>query len=152
MSLSWQDVRVSTQLSSGGCCKKGETSTLEILKGVSGIVRPGQFMAIMGASGAGKTSLLNTLAHRNQSNLTWSGELCDKWGRDMQMPFDHLDHVHITAGDIRVNGVNVSKSQLKLVSAYVQQDDYFIGTLTVREVMMFHVSMTLGEVMMFHVR
>ena len=45
-------------------------------------------------------------------------------------------------GEINVNGLPISKSQIKLISAYVQQDDYFIGTLTVREVMQFHVSKT----------
>ena len=45
-------------------------------------------------------------------------------------------------GEINVNGLPISKSQMKLISAYVQQDDYFIGTLTVREVMQFHVSKT----------
>ena len=41
-----------------------------------------------------------------------------------------------------MNGMPISKSQMKLISAYVQQEDYFIGTLKVFEVMMFHVSCT----------
>jgi len=36
----------------------------EILKNISGICRPGELTAIMGASGAGKTSLLNILSCR----------------------------------------------------------------------------------------
>ena len=39
----------------------------EVLKRVSGLVKPGQVMAIMGASGAGKTSLLDILARRNKT-------------------------------------------------------------------------------------
>ena len=35
----------------------------------------------------------------------------------------------------------MSKDKIKLISAYVQQEDYFIGTMTVGEVMMFHVRM-----------
>jgi ABC-type multidrug transport system ATPase subunit len=36
----------------------------EILKGVTGLIQHGKVTAIMGASGAGKTSLLNLLACR----------------------------------------------------------------------------------------
>lgn len=36
----------------------------EILKGVTGLIQHGKVTAIMGASGAGKTSLLNILACR----------------------------------------------------------------------------------------
>ena len=33
----------------------------KILNGVSGVVQSGEFMALMGASGAGKTTLINML-------------------------------------------------------------------------------------------
>ncbi len=79
---------------------------------VNGIVRPGELLAIMGASGAGKTTLLNVLTLRNIKNLRVSG----------------------TRG---VNGVPVSPDYLTSQSAYVQQDDMFIGTLTVREHLVF---------------
>ena len=39
-----------------------------------------------------------------------------------------------------MNGKEMNKDKLKMISAYVQQEDYFIGTMTVKEVMMFHVS------------
>lgn len=38
--------------------------TLEVLKGCTGLCLPGQLTFIMGASGAGKTSLLNRLSDR----------------------------------------------------------------------------------------
>ena len=72
------------------------------------MVRPGEFLAIMGASGAGKSTLLNTLLFRNLSGLKVSG--------------------------LRLaNNKLVTPTSLTAVSAYVQQDDLFIGTLTVRE-------------------
>jgi len=36
----------------------------QILYGLSGFAKPGQLMAIMGASGSGKTSFLNVLGQR----------------------------------------------------------------------------------------
>ena len=64
-------------------------------------------------SGAGKTTLMNTLAHQNLSRLNISGK-------------------------IKINGQEVGK-RIKSLSAYVQQEDLFIGTLTVREHLMFQV-------------
>ena len=40
---------------------------MKILKGVSGYALPGQTLYIMGASGAGKTSLLNIISERASS-------------------------------------------------------------------------------------
>lgn len=63
----------------------------------------------MGASGAGKTTLLNVLNYRNRGNLQIEGE-------------------------IRLNGQLIkSPSTLAAVSGYVQQEDLFYGTLTVKE-------------------
>ncbi|RKP01830.1 hypothetical protein CXG81DRAFT_11477 [Caulochytrium protostelioides] len=80
---------------------------LEILKGVSGMVRPGEVMAIIGASGAAKTTLLDILACRNKS------------GR-----------VH---GDIRINGRRVSAEEHARQIGYVDQEPTLMETLTVYE-------------------
>lgn len=71
-------------------------------------------MAIMGASGAGKTTLLNCLTFRN----------CGK--------------VHIS-GHRYLNGKPVNPDSLARISSYNQQDDLFIGALTVRELLRFQV-------------
>jgi ABC-type multidrug transport system ATPase subunit len=39
----------------------------KVVKGVSGFARPGETLYIMGASGAGKTSLLNILSDRTST-------------------------------------------------------------------------------------
>ena len=88
--------------------KKGtqETEVKAILKGVSASVPSGSLTAIMGSSGSGKTSVLNTLSKRIEV-----GRLR-------------------TTGDITYNG----SPQLRSIrSAYVMQQDVLIPTLTVRE-------------------
>ncbi|KAG0207816.1 hypothetical protein BGX33_006623 [Mortierella sp. NVP41] len=83
----------------------------DVLRQVSGLVKPGQVMAIMGASGAGKTSLLDILARRHKSGA-----------------------IH---GHIYVNGRTVSSSEYKRVVGYVDQEDTLMPTLTVYETILY---------------
>ncbi|KAF9945375.1 hypothetical protein BGZ70_003863, partial [Mortierella alpina] len=83
----------------------------EVLRQVSGLVKPGQVMAIMGASGAGKTSLLDILARRHKSGS-----------------------IH---GHIYVNGRTVSSQEYKRVVGYVDQEDTLMPTLTVYETILY---------------
>jgi ABC-type multidrug transport system ATPase subunit len=46
---------------------------------------------------------------------------------------------YIVEGDVKVNGVSIG-SGIKHISAYVQQEDIFYSTLTVRETLTFRVS------------
>ncbi len=78
--------------------------------------------AIMGASGSGKTTLLNILNFRNQGNL-------------------------VVDADIRINGQKMDSNEIVKKSAYVQQIDLFIGTLTVKEQLTFYVWWTLDKTM-----
>jgi len=48
----------------GGKLFRPTSTKKTILDGVSGIAEPGELHAIMGPSGGGKTSLLNTLSRR----------------------------------------------------------------------------------------
>ncbi|KAK4306529.1 hypothetical protein Pmani_021646 [Petrolisthes manimaculis] len=107
ITYSWQNINVFARTTQG-CGRKKTTSEKHILKNVSGLVRPGELLAIMGASGAGKTTLLNVLTFRSDFSLKITGKL-------------------------HVNGQRVSPEMLTSRSAYVQQDDLFIGTFTVRE-------------------
>ncbi|XP_050698091.1 protein white-like isoform X2 [Eriocheir sinensis] len=114
---SWHRVNVYTTLTSvrgSGVFKRKTKESREkhILKDVTGVCRPGELLAIMGASGAGKTTLLNVLTHRNNDKLR-------------------------VTGDLFVNGRRVDPDTLTSRSAYVQQDDLFIGLITVREQLIF---------------
>lgn len=89
-----------------------------ILKDVSGIMRPGM-NAIMGATGSGKTSLLDVIAGRK-------------------------DPKGLQKGSVLVDG-RVVTSDLRLSSAYVVQDDVLMGTLTVRENLLFSANLRLNR-------
>eukprot|EP00884_Botryococcus_braunii_P020149 jgi/Botrbrau1/6818/Bobra.0153s0015.3 len=84
--------------------KAGEKVHKHILKGCSGVVFPGEMMAIVGPSGAGKSTLLDILAMR----------------------------VKPSSGRIIVD-CKVQDSEFKRFSTYVPQEDSFIPTLTVWE-------------------
>jgi ABC-type multidrug transport system ATPase subunit len=71
----------------------------------------------MGASGAGKTTLMNILTHRRPGKLKLSGE-------------------------VRVNGTNMGR-HINRVAGYVQQEELFIPSMTTREHLQFHVNILL---------
>ncbi|KAH7305503.1 ATP-binding cassette sub-family G member 5 [Stachybotrys elegans] len=92
---------------------------LPILSNAAGIVRNGELLAIMGPSGSGKTTLLNALAHRVAS----AGAK--------------------TTGNISVDSKEASSSMMRDLSAYVEQEDALIGSITVRETMTFAARLSL---------
>nr|WOF01077.1 ABC transporter domain-containing protein [Corynespora cassiicola] len=79
----------------------------QILSGISGAVHPGELLAIMGASGAGKTTFLDILARKNK--------------------------VGITGGDFYLNGEKVRDDEFRNVIGFVDQEDTMLPTLTVHE-------------------
>jgi len=81
-----------------------------ILDGISGSVRSGQMLAVMGSSGAGKTSLLNLLAGR--ATPTKGAK---------------------ATGSLTVNGEPRDYNTFRHISAYVLQDDDMFAELTVEE-------------------
>ncbi|EYC09164.1 hypothetical protein Y032_0062g3393 [Ancylostoma ceylanicum] len=97
------------------CFSRQQRRRKEILHKVSGVAQAGRLLAIMGSSGAGKTTLLNVLTSRNLAGLD----------------------VH---GVVTVDGLRVSKWKLREISAFVQQQDMFIGTMTAREHLRFMVN------------
>eukprot|EP01083_Nonionella_stella_P137588 418653_1 len=80
---------------------------LVILNNISGHAKPGQFLAIIGASGAGKTSLLNILA-----------------SRVLQVPD------HTLTGKVTINGQSCDAHVVQSLTAYVTQEDILFKTFT----------------------
>ena len=111
VTLSWRDVNVyappEVKKKFWRKSQEGLNEEKHILKNVSGIVQPGSLLAIMGASGAGKTTLMNVLTQRSGKNLR-------------------------IEGSVKINGKELG-SKIKYISAYVQQDDVFVPSLTVKE-------------------
>ncbi|XP_057379243.1 protein white-like [Daphnia carinata] len=108
VTYSWENIEIYLEKKQGNCFKRQPPIQKRILDNVTGCVRPGEFLAIMGASGAGKTTLLNCLTFRNTGKLKITGERF-------------------------LNGAKVNTDTLARISGYVQQDDLFIPTLTVKE-------------------
>ncbi|KAL4743141.1 hypothetical protein BDV11DRAFT_179064 [Aspergillus similis] len=79
----------------------------EILSGIQGTAQPGQISAIMGASGAGKTTFLDLLARKNKRG--------------------------IVQGDFYVNGEKLDDADFKSMIGFVDQEDTMLPTLTVHE-------------------
>ena len=84
-----------------------ELNGKHILLGIQGVAHPGEVTAIMGASGAGKTTFLDILARKNKR-----GEV---------------------NGDFFVNGEKVTDHDFKSVVGFVDQEDTMLPTLTVHE-------------------
>ncbi|KZV62382.1 hypothetical protein PENSPDRAFT_591484 [Peniophora sp. CONT] len=82
-----------------------------ILDGITGSVHPGQVMAIMGASGAGKSTFLDILARKNKRG--------------------------IVTGSTLVNGRVVDDDEFRNVVGFVDQEDTLMSTLTVYETVLY---------------
>eukprot|EP00121_Abeoforma_whisleri_P002680 Awhi_evm1s2412 len=130
--ISADKVKSGTDLESGLEAERKQISTSEthspfkrwkvteekiILKKVNGFVRSGEVMAILGPSGSGKSSLLDTLALQT-SNKNHGNQ--------------------IKNGDILYNGRDVvTRSFFEKNCAYVQQSECLWTNLTVRESLSF---------------
>lgn len=119
VTLEWTDIHyhIYTDRTRGPFQRKlptvPEDKQRHLLRGISGIVRPGELMAIMGSSGAGKTTLLNALAGRI------------RMGRNDQL-----------TGTVRVNG-EPRNDLWRRTAGYVEQEDLLYGNLTVAETLQF---------------
>ncbi|XP_043724451.1 pleiotropic drug resistance protein 3-like [Telopea speciosissima] len=87
---------------------KSEEIKLNILKDVSGIIKPRRMTLLLGPPGSGKTTLLLALSGRLDSSLKVTGE-------------------------ISYNGYKLEEFVPQKTSAYISQHDIHIGEMTVRE-------------------
>ena len=88
-----------------------------LLQDVTGVVPSGEMCALMGSSGAGKTTMLDVASRRrNQGRLS---------------------------GDVLFDGSEVSMLALKKMTAYVQQDDALFAWCSIEETLAFAACMKL---------
>ena len=65
ITLTWEDISFSVKVATRRCPPWSQQKKKKvILQDINGIVKPGQMLAIMGSTGAGKSSLLDVLADR----------------------------------------------------------------------------------------
>ena len=117
VSLAYHDLNFTVQLSR---TRKGEPATKAILTRVTGVCGAGRVHAIMGPSGAGKTSMLDILAGRAIAS-----------GGRMWLS---------TRGGLEPPGY---AQRVRKLCAYVQQDDAIMASQTVREALNMAADLTL---------
>ncbi|KAK6228094.1 ABC transporter-like [Theobroma cacao] len=105
--------RTSSAASSGNplAADRYFNKTKTLLNDISGEARDGEILAVLGASGSGKSTLIDALANRIAK-----GSL---------------------QGNVTLNGEVLESRMLKVISAYVMQDDLLYPMLTVEETLMF---------------
>lgn len=92
--------------------KQGITETkLKLLSNVSGVFAPGVLTALMGSSGAGKTTLMDVLAGRKTGGYI--------------------------EGDIKISGYPKVQHTFARVAGYVEQNDIHSPQVTVEESLLF---------------
>lgn len=97
----------------GGNETSGDDSRIQertILNGITGMVQPGELLAVLGPSGSGKSTLLNAIGGRLPGNQF--------------------------TGTVLANGRKLSKTVLRR-TGFVTQDDVLYPHLTVRETLIF---------------
>ncbi|KAF5737134.1 ABC-2 type transporter family protein [Tripterygium wilfordii] len=106
-------VRVSHKMAFPPFCGDGNRfdEMKVLLNDISGEAREGEIMAVLGASGSGKSTLIDALADRIAKESL--------------------------KGSVTLNGEVLESRLLKVISAYVMQDDLLFPMLTVEETLMF---------------
>lgn len=112
VNLSFNNLCYEVKSSKGG-------ENLQLLNNVSGVFSSGRMCALMGESGAGKTTLMDVVAMRKASgNVT---------------------------GDVLLNGFPQETYSFRRVSGYVEQFDVQTAELTVKETILFSAKLRLDE-------
>ncbi|OWZ23400.1 Pleiotropic drug resistance protein transporter [Phytophthora megakarya] len=85
--------------------------SIQLLKGISGFALPGQMTALMGASGAGKTTLMDVIANRKNGGSI--------------------------SGQILLNGYEANDLAIRRCTGYCEQIDMHSEAATIREALTF---------------
>ncbi|KAJ0890826.1 putative ABC-type xenobiotic transporter [Helianthus annuus] len=100
--------------------EQGVTETrLQLLRDVTGAFRPGVLTALMGVSGAGKTTLMDVLAGRKTGGYI--------------------------EGDIRISGFPKKQETFARISGYCEQTDIHSPTITVHESLIYSAFLRLSK-------
>ena len=119
--LAWQNLTFQVELAAGCPCVGGAGGGVKtIVDNVSGSLKPGSLTAIMGPSGAGKTTLMNVLAGR-------------------------APYGTISGGKVFLNKKDADPVLYRSQLAYVMQQDALFATQTPNEVLAFTAAMRLPE-------
>ncbi|GAQ91789.1 pleiotropic drug resistance protein [Klebsormidium nitens] len=119
LSMVFHDVWYSVDVPKGLAKEGEEGNKLQILKGCSGAFRPGVLTALVGVSGAGKTTLMDVLAGRKTTGYV--------------------------EGDVFVGGFPKEQDSFARVSGYVEQFDIHSPSTTVFEALTFSAWLRLSE-------
>nr|CAD1834199.1 unnamed protein product [Ananas comosus var. bracteatus] len=111
LSITFSDIKYSVDMPQEMRAQGVKENHLLLLKGVSGAFRPGVLTALMGVSGAGKTTLMDVLAGRKTGGYI-EGKIC-------------------------INGHAKKQETFARISGYCEQDDIHSPHVTVYESLVF---------------
>ncbi|MQM20638.1 hypothetical protein Taro_053662 [Colocasia esculenta] len=111
LSMTFEDIRYSVDMPQEMKAQGFSEDRLELLKGVSGSFRPGVLTALMGVSGAGKTTLMDVLSGRKTGGYI--------------------------EGSITISGYPKKQETFARISGYCEQNDIHSPHVTVSESLLY---------------